>query len=59
MVSYCMDCGRVKFSGNEGWQYPELNLINYRISHGYCPPCCEKVIAETKKEIERMKNENT
>jgi len=59
IVSYCMGCGKIKFPGNKDWQYPELNLVNYLLSHGYCEPCGERTIAEAMAEIARLKKSIT
>jgi hypothetical protein len=59
IVSYCMGCGKVKYPSDTEWKY--LRNMNYKslddvqLSHGYCDPCGEKVVAEARAEIARSK----
>jgi hypothetical protein len=55
IVSYCMECGKIKVSEDEAWAYPELSLVDYQLSHGYCESCGEKAIQEAKAEIAKAK----
>lgn len=47
VLPICMSCGKVK-SGDRGWQdVVDFLRENSRfLSHGYCPGCAEKVMAE-------------
>lgn len=55
-VSYCMNCGKIKFQKSEQWQSPDLPLSEYALSHGYCDPCADKEIEKIKKEIEEKRS---
>ena len=57
IASYCVSCGKIKFPGNKNWQYPELSLVNYQLSHGYCEPCGKMALAEAMAEIAKSKEE--
>ena len=54
MVSYCMGCGKIKRK-IEGAEWIKDDRDLYLYSHGYCPPCAEKVMAEYKAELETLK----
>jgi hypothetical protein len=56
IVSYCMGCGKVKHK-HEGakWVKDDRDIYNY--SHGYCPPCCKKVMAEYMKELKALERQ--
>jgi hypothetical protein len=54
IVSYCMGCGKIKHKKEgAGWARDDRDIYLY--SHGYCPPCAEKVMAEYKAELETLK----
>jgi hypothetical protein len=53
IVSYCMGCGKIRHK-REGAKWVSDDRDIYLYSHGYCPPCCKKVMAEYQKELERM-----
>ena len=50
IVSYCMGCGKIKHI-REGAEWIKDDSDIYAYSHGYCPPCAKKVMAEYKKEM--------
>ena len=52
IVSYCMGCGRIKHDGAK-WMKDDRDIYLY--SHGYCPKCFKKVMAEYKAELETLK----
>lgn len=67
VLSMCVGCKKIKpednwFFINEDFQsyvnYVEHYKKEYKISHGYCPPCADKAIDEMHKDFDMNKKSN-